>query len=311
MKLEITIKILFDLLSNKRVSATYLAEKYGVSARSVYRYVQELENAGVPIYTASGKGGGFAIVDTYKINSTFMTIAEFENVISALTSFIESVPDKTVSNAISKLKSVTKNENNDFCITSGDLIIDASPWGDTVGYKSKLSVIKASIDQAKQLNITYHDRNGEITERTIDPHLIVFKQGLWYVYAYCNLRQGYRFFKTGRIEKATLLNTPFVKKQFSREDLPLDFWNNGKNYERIEMEVDKNVLSDVEEWLGIENFEQNGEKFIARATLPYDNGLVTKIMSYGKGIRILSPVNLIKAVKENAQELLKNYDNGG
>ena len=52
-----------------------------------------------------------------------------------------------------------------------------------------------SIEDQKRLNIRYHDRNGDITERTIEPHVIVFKQGLWYVYAYCNLRNEFRFFK--------------------------------------------------------------------------------------------------------------------
>ncbi len=304
MKFEIMLRILFDLMSHKCLNATYLAEKYEVSKRTVIRYVNCLEDAGVPIYTIRGVAGGYAIMDTYRINS-FMTVKEFEQTINALTSFVTSVPDKTLSSAINKLKCAIRNEYSELSIKSGNLIIDASPWGDTKGYKSKLLILRQSVEDKKQLKITYHDRNGEISERIIDPYVVVFKQGLWYVYAYCHLRNSFRFFKTGRIENATVLPSTFSKKQIC--DLPLDFWNNAVASETVQFEVDKSVLSDVEEWLGIENVHKVSDKYIANAKLPYDKGLISKIMSFGKGIKVLSPASLIKEIKESALEIYNNY----
>lgn len=308
MKYEILLKMLFDLLSKKSASATYFAEKYGISTRTVYRYIDCLEAAGVPIYTISGKYGGFAIMDTFKFSSTFMTEPEFNETIKALTAIVNSVPDKTLSSALDKLKSAVKNEYSGFDVKSGNLIIDAGPWGDTVGYKSKLAVITKSTEECKALLIRYHDRNGEITERTVEPHVIVFKQGIWYVYAYCRLRGKFRFFKIGRIESATVTAEKFVKRNLSDMDLPLDFWHNSVKAERVELEINKSVLSDAEEWLGIENIEQKDGKFIANAALPFDNGLVSKIMSFGKGIKVLYPAELKKRITENAAELLKLYE---
>ena len=198
MKYEIMLGILFELLSKKCVKAAYLADKFEVSVRSIHRYISSLEMAGVPIYTTRGITGGFSIVDTYKLSSTFMTEKEFEQTINALTAFSESMPNKTLDSAINKLKSTKKNQTSGFDIKSGGMIIDAGPWGDTVNYKSKLVVIQKSLDECKKLHITYHDRNGDITDRIIDPHVIVFKQGLWYVYAYCNLRNEFRFFKEAK-----------------------------------------------------------------------------------------------------------------
>ena len=262
----------------------------------------------MPIYTVRGKGGGFAVVDTYRISSTFMTRKEFEATINALNAIVAGVPDHTLSAAIDKLRALRKNEYSGFEIKSGGLIIDAGPWGDASGYKSKLAVITKSIEDCKSLFIRYHDRNGEITERTIDPHVIVFKQGLFYVYAFCHLRGDFRFFKTGRIESATVTDKVFTKQSFKESDLPLDFWHNSVKAEFIRMEVDKSVLSDVEEWLGIENVEKEGDKFIARATLPYDNGLVSKIMSLGKGVKVISPESLKERIRADAAEILGNYN---
>ncbi|MBE5737911.1 MAG: YafY family transcriptional regulator [Clostridiales bacterium] len=307
MKYEIMLKILFELMSKKCVKASYLANKYEVSVRSIHRYINCLELAGVPIYTIRGNGGGFAIIDTFKFSSTFLTINEFEHTINALTAITEGVPNKDLTNVINKLKSVMRNEYSGFDIKSGNLIIDAGPWGDTVGYKSKLSVVQKCIDSNNLLSITYHDRNGDVTNRIIEPHVIVFKQGLWYVFAYCRLRNDFRFFKTGRIQQANVLDEKFTRKDLSSQELPLNFWQNTVLAKDVVLEIDKKCLSDVEEWLGIENITCQKDKYIAEVKLPYDNGLVSKIMSYGNGIKVISPTDLSNQIKKYAQDILDAY----
>ncbi len=306
MKFEIMLSILFELLSRKTVSARYLAEKYEVSTRSIYRYISALESAGVPLYSVQGKGGGFSLIDTYRLSSTFLTKEEFERAINALTGLKEGINDKILEGVITKLKASVKYEYSGFDVKGGNLIIDAGPWGDAVGYKAKLSLIQKSIDESLPLAITYHDRNGTISERTIEPHVIVFKQGLWYVYAYCREREAFRFFKTGRIEKANLLTTNFKRRDIDGNDLPLN-WHDSVPCEEIKLLIDKSVLSDVEEWLGVENVFSEKGKFVAYVKLPYDMGLVSKLMSFGKKITVLSPQKLIDEIKSSAEELLKNY----
>ena len=236
-----------------------------------------------------------------------MTKKEFEHTISTLTAITESVPDKILNSAINKLKAVIKNEHCGFNMKSGNLIIDAGPWGDVVGYKSKLVTIQSSIEMMKRLSIRYHDRNGQVTTRIIEPHLIMFKQGLWYVFAYCTLRNDFRFFKTGRIEQAIILNQPFVRKDLSNVELPLNFWENNIAAVDVTMQVDTSVLSDVQEWLGVETISKINDNFIANAKLPFDKGLVSKIMSFGNGIKVLEPLELKEEIKEQARKIVEIY----
>lgn len=307
MKYEIMVGILFDLLSKRTVTARYLSDKYGVSIRSIYRYINSLELAGVPLYTVRGNNGGFCIVDTYKLPATFMTPTEYEQTISALNAVNSNTANKVLESAITKLKSNIKNEYSGFNV-KGALVIDAGPWGDTVGYKSKLQVIQKSIDDCMQIEISYHDRNGEKTQRIIEPYLILFKQGLWYTYAYCTLRKDFRLFKIGRIEMAKVTKNPFVKKEIDYDDLPLDFWHENVLAEQVSFEINKSILSDIEEWLGVENvFEKDG-KYFSEVSLPFDNGLISKIMSYGSELKVLAPEKLKNAIKDSCNKILNNYD---
>ena len=306
MKFEIMLSILFELLSKKCVSAKYLSEKYGVSTRSIYRYIFALESAGVPLYSTQGKKGGFSLIDTYKLSSTFLTKEEFDKTINALKGVSEGIDDKVLQRVITKLKASIKHEMSGFDVKSGNLIIDAGPWGDAVGYKSKLSLMQKCIEECLPLSITYHDRNGEVSNRVIEPHVIVFKQGLWYVYAYCRNREDFRFFKIGRIEHANALNETFTRRELNRDALPLN-WHESVPCEEVELLIDKTILSDVIEWLGVENITTINDIHVANAKLPYDKGLISKIVSYGKGIKVISPKKLVEEVKASAKEILKNY----
>ncbi|MBQ9104166.1 MAG: WYL domain-containing protein [Clostridia bacterium] len=307
MKFEIMISILMELLGKKCVKAKYLAEKYEVCERSIYRYIDALDAAHVPVTTVRGKNGGFSLIDTYKLPSTFMTVKEFESTINALSAICEGVPNKVLENALIKLKAVVKKEYSGFDVKSGNLIIDGGSWGDTVGYKNKLKILQQCVDNQLVLKIKYHDRNGSVSDRDIEPHFIVFKQGLWYTYAYCRLREEFRFFKTGRIEQALITNEKFVKKPLSATDLPFDTWHEQANAEKVVLEVSPEKVSDVEEWLGVENVSRENGKFIARATLSFDDGLVSKIMSYGNGLKVLEPQILIDKQVEFAKGILDSY----
>lgn len=308
MKYEIMLKILFELLSKRCVKASYLAEKYEVSVRSIHRYIECMEMAGVPIYTMRGSSGGFAIVDTYRFSSTFMTQKEFELTINTLTAITENVPNSNLSNVINKLKSVIKNEYANYTLESGNLIIDAGPWGDTIGYKAKLNVVQKAIESNNELKIKYHDRNGEITERVIEPHVIVLKQGLWYVFAYCQLRKDFRFFKIGRIESAIIADAKFKRKNLSDKELPINFMQENVLAKDITLEIDKKCISDVEEWLGIENITHKNGKHIAEVKLPFEKGLVSKIMSFGDGIKVLAPEELKEQILNCAKQIVNLYD---
>ena len=305
MKYEIMIRILFDLLSKSVVSASYLASKYEVTTRTVYRYIDSLSLAGIPVETVRGFNGGYKIAAHFKITTGFLTAKEYEIVLSTLSSFCEEVGNKDLESAIDKLKSVKRNHGLN--LKSGNLVIDAGPWSDTAGYKEKLTALSHATDESLVTNIIYHSRNGEVSERLIEPHVIAFKEGMWYVYAYCKTRQDFRFFKVSRIAGFVITDTKFSRRDLPNE-LPFGGWYENAQRITVEFSISQEVVSDVIEWLGVENVIKAEDGFYAKVSIPDDGGLVTKIMSFGKGVKVLAPNSLIDRIKQTASDIVDSYN---
>jgi predicted DNA-binding transcriptional regulator YafY len=307
MKYETMLKILFLLLAKGKVSAKYIAQRFEISTRTVMRYLDTMSLANIPIIADPGRNGGFYIANTYKLPANFLTEKEFNAVVSTLSSYNQNIQNNSINSAIDKLLSIKSIDQRTVDVKSGNLIIDGSSWNGNDTTKNVISLISDAIEDNKKTLIGYVDRNGEETLRVIEPHVIVFKQGLWYVFAYCNLRKEFRLFKTGRIHSATLLKTKFIKQNVEKLDIPLDYWNTVKEGEDVVLKIDKSVISDVEEWLGIETIESVNGEFFANAKLPVDNGLISKILGYGDGVKVLGPVHLKEKVLSKALAVVNLY----
>ncbi len=308
MKYQMMLKILFLLLARKKVSAKYIADRYEISLRTVYRYIDELSLADVPIYNIRGRNGGYAISDSYKIPANFLTEEESEKVIQTLTEINGELGSQVLDLAIQKIGSISKQGGADLHISFGNLVIDGSGWGTGDIYGETIKIIQRAIEDNLVVSISYRDRDGNNTERDIEPHTLILKQGLWYTYAYCRLRNTFRLFKVGRIEKIKLLSGTFIKRQ--TEDIKLvlsKFYENSP--EDIDLLIDESIRPDVEEWLGVDKISVSSSgKITATAKLPISDYLTAKILSFGNKIKVLSPEKLKNAVIKTAQSVKDLYN---
>lgn len=306
MKFQILIEILYMLLARKKVTAKAVADRFDISLRTAYRYLTDIELANVPLIVERGLNGGYYIADTFKLPAAFFTEKEYSRLISIIEAFEKQIGAADLEAIKDKLNAASRTEKP-FSIRSADLIIDGSDWFGSDSYKNKLAVITRAIDGFQLLDIGYHDRGGEFTRRIIEPHALCLKQGLWYVYAYCRLRKDFRLFKIGRIEFAGVCGS-FTRREFDADNLPFNGWADDLERTEFEFEVDRSIMSDVEEWLGVENVHElkNG-KIIASAKLPYDKGLVHEILKFGANIKVIRPESVKKEIAQAASEIVKIY----
>ena len=308
MKFMILIDILFELLAKRKITARYIADKHEISIRTVYRYIDTL-SMNLPVYVRRGRNGGICISDNYKLPKGFMTEEEYDAAIEALSAMYSQLPEERFLAAKRKLSAQVKTEMRDLTLSGelGTILIDSGSWGDTRKFSDKIRLFEECIREKLVLEIRYQSRVGEKTERKIEPHVLVFKQGVWYVYAFCRKQRAFRLFRLGRITSTFLTDEKFIRRPFKREDIPLNYWTSETDSLDVLFEISESAFADAQDWLGVETLSQRNGKWYAEATLPNDEALIRKIVGLGSGLKVLSPAELQTRVKAMAKDIATLY----
>lgn len=299
MKYQIMLKMLLLLTARRKITAKEVADRFEISVRSVYRYVDELNVSGVPVDVVRGRYGGIFIPDTFKLPSGYFTRGEYAAAVNALSAMASQMGDDDTYSALEKLQRQQKSEKRELSVC-GNIIVDGGSWADMGTFPQKMQVCEQAVQNSQSLEIDYISREGEHSKRVIDPHVLIFKQNVWYVYAYCHTRQDFRTFKIGRIKSARFNGRTFVKKEIKKSDIPLNFEYSSEQLVPVTLEIRKDALAEVEELLGVDNVEPRGHGLIATVSLPDDETLVGKILSYGGKVKVISPESLKENVKKAA-----------
>ena len=307
MKFTILLSILFDLLAKRKATASYLAEKHKISPRTVYRYIDVL-SLSVPVRVKRGRNGGIYISDSYKLPMGFMTLEEYDAAIEALVATYTRFPEERFLAAHRKLSAQMKSENRALMLSGeiGNIIIDSSSWGDVRGFSEKFRLFEECIRSLTVAEIEYSARTGEKTMRKIEPHVLIFKQNIWYLYAFCHKQRAFRLFHMGRIASAVKTEEIFRKRPFKREDIPLQYGATNATVD-VRFEIDERAFADAQDWLGVENITSEEGKWFAEVILPDDEALVKKILALGAGLKVLSPASLQEKVVSAAAEIVASY----
>lgn len=279
MQNSVLFGILMSLLARPRTGGE-LAEKYELSLRSVYRYLDTLEAAGVPLLRKIGAAGGFAIDSTHFIDKAYFTDAEYRY-LADLTAGAElgSEVEREVADKIAALARL--NRARDYNLSPANLVIDADSW--TEG-ESKVKRIHAAIERRTAIEIVYADGDLNRTQRVVEPHTLVFKQSAWYVYAYCRLRGDWRLFALGRIVSINETDEIFERRNY---DPAQASWRTLSTDDTAEVTLTFSpaVAHLVADWLG----ERNVDGTAATARLPLNRATVSRLLSFGADVEVLAP----------------------
>ena len=298
-----------ELLTHKKLTAAFLAQKLEVSTRTIYRYVDALSLSNVPIRADKGTNGGIMLCEESKLYANTLTKQEFNTVITALDN-LENTGGKldTVDRIKQKIASLEKLSKNDsFSLANRNIVVENSYHANSKKIESKIRALDKAINKTLILKIKYHDRSGIVTERDIEPYSFVVKDGEWYIYAWCLLRNEQRLFKLTRITHIMTDERTFVKRNVSK-DWKL-FYDTSADTVDIVIKVNEESRYDVEEWLGIEAFSQNRNKDIATGSVKADKTLYSKLLSFGNGIEVISPDSVRNTLKETVIMLNEKYNN--
>lgn len=196
--------IMYMLLNKGTVTAKELAEHFEVSVRTIYRDIEVISQAGIPVYARKGKNGGICLMEQFVLNKMLMTKEEQQQILAALLS-VEETTASEAKEILQKLGNFFKTEPVNW------IAIDFSDWGG--GQKKLYEDIKRAILTRKVICFDYYGQNRDMSRRTVEPLQLLFKEYIWYLSAYCRERKAPRLFKLTRIKKMEVLEESFEPRQ--------------------------------------------------------------------------------------------------
>ena len=198
-------RILYLLLEKGSTTAPELARLFEVSVRTIYRDIERLSMAGIPIYSIPGNSGGIFLMKDFVLDRALVSENEKIELLSALQG-IQALTDDRQDLLLEKLESIFQVS------TSPWIEVDLTDWRKREGQKELFDNIKHAILEKRRLVITYLGGSGQKTIRTVEPFKLVFKKRDWYLHAYCCLKEDWRFFKLSRIRNCHLTNAIVKQK---------------------------------------------------------------------------------------------------
>ncbi|MBM7679319.1 helix-turn-helix transcriptional regulator [Gracilibacillus alcaliphilus] len=311
------ISILLLVESRGSIKAKELAEDLEISVRTIYRDINILCEAGIPLRTTTGPKGGIQLMDGYSTGLKNLHADDFIHLYLSgigIQPIQESNMSVQLNNALLKLKkNVPEELVNTFDTIRNRFYFDGSPWWGNNTQLSNIDILLLSVFKSNMLTITYQKVNGSSFVRKIYPYGIVVKQIDWYLVAYCDSSKEIRTFKCERIVKAEILNDNFnISDRFSL----IDYWDRSKQHffqkcadneqYPVQIKIQKKHVQLLSGFEVIRMDEEGTELTITANLYSYDHALKV-ILEKVVYIEVIQPIELRVAIERTLNEMLQKY----
>lgn len=283
------------------VTAAELAAEFEVSPRTIYRDLDALSQAGIPIYTCQGRNGGIKLVDSFVLNKSLLSQEEQNEILTALHG-LKAVQYPEAEKVLTKLSAVFGKKSIDW------IMVDFSAWGPAK--QDAFAKIKEAIINRKIISFTYYNTHGEKTIRTVEPLQLWFKSRAWYLRAFCRNKQSQRLFKLNRIKDISLLPEDFARQPEKENPPMLDFDRMNPGVE-ITMKIHPTQAYRVYDEFEESQITRHADgSFTVRFSCQEDEWVYGFILSYGMHAEVIKPPQIRKIVQERLQKTLALYEAG-
>lgn len=190
MKIDRLVAIIMLLLDREVVTTSELAERLEVSRRTIFRDVDTLTMAGLPIFTTRGSDGGVSLMKSYKVDKKLFTPKDVRSLITSLESYNQLLEKNEIANTLAKVQSMESETDliqqwkND-----GHFSVDLTLNQGNRFLRDRLKLIETAMEDHRYLVFQYIDKNGEDTSRKVEPYKVIFKESSWYLQAFCVKRR--------------------------------------------------------------------------------------------------------------------------
>ena len=309
MKIDRLVSIIMILLDKKRIGAQELADMFEVSLRTIYRDIDAINMAGIPVCSIPGVGGGFEIMQEYKLDKKVFSADDLSALLMGLSSLSGMVRGDELVHAIAKVKSfIPADRAKDIELKVNQIRIDLSPWTGNGNTQPYLETIKAALQENRLLSFAYIAHHGNKTARTVEPYQLVLKSSHWYLQGYCRERNDFRLFRLSRMADLQIREETFIPRDYEKPVLDFaDMWET--MYTKIKLRVHGSVIDRVLDFCTYEDILPDGdEHYIVSFPFVENEYHYHMLLGFGDKCECLEPLHVREEMKRRVQEMAAIYE---
>jgi predicted DNA-binding transcriptional regulator YafY len=300
MLLSRLFEITYLLLDRGALTARELSERFEVSTRTIYRDIENLSAAGIPVYMTKGRNGGIRLLPNFVLDKAVLTQSEREEILTAL----DSLKAVGYGTTLKKLGAL-------FGDGSGSWIeVDFSGWSWGEELKEQFELLKKAVLNRRVVSFTYYSAaGGGKSCRHAEPLKLVFRGQAWYLYAWCRLRGDYRFFKLSRMEEVAVSDEIIDRRA---PELIAGTERPGEAPEVLNVKFRAEAAAAFriyDEYRHSAIRREPDGRLIVSATMPRGEWLVSYFLTFGQQVEILEPESLRREIRDELEASLAKYIN--
>ncbi len=297
MQISRLLEIVYLLLEHGSVTASELAERFEVSVRTVYRDMDALGEAGIPVCAERGRQGGFRLMENFSLNRSLLSQRDQDEILFALQT-LNATSAAECGQLLSRLSGLFRRDCTDW------IEVDFSEWGNEKEQRERFEQVKSSILERRVIRFVYYGSDGNQSERRVEPLRLLFK-GSWYLQAFCLTRQDFRTFRLSRMEHVAA-EEPFEKRPLSPP--PVAMAASGAPEVELLLHFPPQAAFRVYDEFSpgqVEKQEDGG--FLVHASFPEGGWVYGYLLSFGENVAVLSPERVRQILLEKAEQIQKIY----
>jgi len=310
MRIDRMLAIVVLLLNRRKITARELADRFEVSLRTVYRDIEALNLAGIPVISKQGTGGGYELPENYKFNKQFMSISDLRSILSALKGVNALLDDDDMALIFEKVQSLLpEGEREEHASESEMIVFDTQGWGSQDKTGVKIQQLYEAIKNRHIVRIDYRDSYGSASQREIEPLTLIMKGFAWYLYGFCRQRQDTRLFKLNRLKEIKVLGIVFKRKNRVYQKTETR-WESKEKQIKAVLKFSNQVKHLVEDYLDDALVLAQDDRYLTiEIQIPDGEWLMGMILSYGPMVEVLAPQSLVRKVRKTVSAMAEIYSN--
>lgn len=309
MKIDRLVSIIMILLDKKRIGAQELADIFEVSLRTIYRDMEAINMAGIPVRSTPGAGGGFEIMQEYKIDKKFFSADDLSALLMGLSGLSDMIRGDELVHVLAKVKSfIPADRAKEIELKANQIRIDLSPWTGSRNIQPYLEMIKSALQENKLLTFEYIAHRGNKTARTAEPYQLVLKGSHWYLQGYCRKRNDFRLFRLSRMSNLQIQEEMFTPRDYQKPQLDFDDILETMQT-KIKLRIHKSVLDRVLDFCSYEDLLPEGDAhYIVDFPFIENEYHYDMLLSFGDKCECLEPLHIREKIKCRIHDIAAVYE---